>query len=310
MKSIGQKLSSIIVALTILLTLQFSAFASTITPSIIEYDLEPSSFKLGEIKYKNTTDNDETVVISVDSYDAKEEKIVSVTPLITIAQKELTIKKSQEIGIKYVVNIPDDKPQGTYFNLISIQPKSSNKQANTLDVKKGVGSLVVIHVLSSGTSIEKIFANSSDTQLVIENTGFPFIYPLKLKYVYINNSNFVFRPEGEIRIVDNNGQQVSQRYEINPEKKALYPGDKIDISEQVMTWSDVNQIVNNKDVIARIYNGFDTNYISNEVSVSILPQIIASGVLVLTLIILLIIGIIAIISTVIKRIKTKRVPAL
>src|SRR5690606_9579812 len=107
--------------------------------------------------------------------------------------------------------------------------------------------------------------------------------PLKFTYIYTNNSDFVFKPEGEVRITDGSSNQVTDRVQINESQKALYPGEEIRVTKEDKTWKDIKEAFGEKIVTSRTYNGFTENFITNEVKVSIKePLLIGGGVTLLT----------------------------
>ena len=96
---------------------------------------------------------------------------------------------------------------------------------------------------------------------------------MQISYSYINKSNYVFAPMGEIRVLDNNQTQVSDRYELNNAEKKIYPNEKIEVKWEVDTWKSITEILNGKTIVARIYSGEEDVYIADQINVKILEQV-------------------------------------
>ncbi len=269
------KTFAIVSIATILLTsfpLEKDAEASSISTSLQEYTLQPGDIEFGTLEFTSSEKEDLKIKLDVKSYDPEKEVFLDTTPFIAVKQSSYTVKPGQEISIDYALSIPLQQPTGTYFNVITIEPELGNDingKGGSISLKNGFGSLFAFHIEDGENTIDKIFIEKSDTTLIIEKRGFPLISPMTVKYIYKNNSNFVFKPQGEIRIVDKEGNQILERVQINPQNKTIYPGGEIEIQESFKTWDDLEKALDTKIITARIYNGFTDNYLTNQVEVSI-----------------------------------------
>ncbi len=307
-RSIGQKNNIIksiyLILVSILTVFSFSTpIFAKVDNQLVQIEITESEILFKDFNYTNDTDKTVKYKIDIQAYDAKSETFLTTKPFITSQVKEFELKPKATKNIKYVVTIDNETPAGTYFNVISITPDSKTDTTNSVvGVKNALGILVVINVTDSNTPISKIYQKQNSTQLIIENPGFPFIYPMKIKYSYKNDSNYVFSPIGEIRILDDNQTQVTDRYEINPNEKTIYPQETINVEWEVDTWKDINQILKGKTVIARLYSGDEDIYIGDQIKVDILPQV---GVLI-AIAILILIFIISLIFSLLKTIYNKK----
>jgi hypothetical protein len=290
-------MKNILTALIILSILLLSpvitlADGYSIKPGIKEYTLSPGQIRLGEILFRSNEKKDTRIAVTVETYDPKTESILNKKPFVSVGTGKYTVKAGKEVSIEYALSIPEDTPVGSYFNIVTVtEDRKGSSEENTVGVKKAVGSIVAMHVIDSDKSIEAIFFDQGATSLKVTNKGFPFLSATRFEYSYENKSNFVFRPEGEIRIIDQQGKQVSQRFEINPEKGAVYPGDRYTESFEVDQW-DVNNVFQTKDIIAKTYSGYGDNSITDKVTLNLRNSIYALGttgaVLVVFLLILIV----------------------
>lgn len=259
-------------------------YASSITTDKLEYKLEAGDFEFGSLKFTSTEKEILKISVSVKAYDPKEEVFIDTKPFIGLQQTNFTIKPNETITIEYAISIPEEQPIGTYFNVIAIEPVKAQTgplSSVGVSIKNGFGALLTFNIQEANNTIDKVFIDKSDTQIIVERRGFPFLSPLRLRYIFVNNSNFVFRPEGEIRITNQGGKQIDQRVQINPDNKAIYPSEKIEIVKEFKVWDNIDEIFDKKVISARTYNGFTENYLTNQVEVMIREQIITAGVILL-----------------------------
>lgn len=296
----------IILTLITLLTLSTSytqAFATTISPTVKSFVVKKDDIIFEEIKYKNDSNKTENITISVSSYDTKKEENLTDKPFITVKDTKFTIKPKKEIVIPYIIAIPTETPAGTYFNVVYIEKKEKDDKSGNVTVVQSNGILFSFHVEDSTTSLNQIFYNQSDIKLVVKNKGLPYYIPTQFEYVYTNNSNFVFKPQGEIRIIDSKGNQIMERFETNKDIKAVYPGETITQSFEVNMWKDIQSILSSKTIVSKTYSDIDQTPVLNKVDVSVIYQI---GVILGVIAIIVLATIILIISTIIRAIKSKK----
>jgi hypothetical protein len=288
-------MKKLLIALTILLPFLLGgrtllADGYSINPGIKEFTMNPGEIELNRIKFKSNEKKDTVITATVETYDPKTEQILNKKPLVSLKDDQFTVKAGMEINIEYALAVPEDTPVGSYFNIITVTEKrGSSSQGSSVSVKKAVGAIVAVHVVESQKSIESIFFDQGQTLLNVTNKGLPFISSTQFEYTYENKSNFVFKPEGEIRVIDQTGKQIAQRFEINPEKRAVYPGEKYSEKFELEPWTAQNAL-ETKDIIARTYSGYGDNSITDKVTISLRNSLYAviatAAVLVIFLIVL------------------------
>lgn len=264
---------------------------------------------MGSIEFTSTDNKVIEINISVKSYDPQTETFLDTKPFIGISKSKYSVKPNETVQIEYAVSIPQEQPQGSYFNVIAVEPiqNSLPKDGNVnVNISNGYGSLFALHIEDAQTNIDKVFIDQSDTQLIITKRGFPFLGKMEITYIYENKSNFVFRPQGEIRVLNKDGKQVVERIEINPESKAVYPNQKVEVKKSVNVWDNLDKVLETKIVTARTYNGFTENYLTNQVEVSLKEPIFLLGtVSVVALLSIVVVAIKAIFGKKEKRSKTE-----
>lgn len=270
---------SILTILSIVSAFSQRALALNVFNTIKEEVINQDDLLLDEISFKNTTKESQKIKIRIAPYDPKNEQILTTKPFVGMTKTSYTVPAGKEIQIPYAVSIPQETPAGTYFNVIlfeEVKDKKDVVDAN-VEITPTIGALLAFHVQDSDVSINQIFFNQSDISLKIEKKGLPYISPTVFTYTYVNNSNFVFKPKGEIRILDADEKQVRERFQINEEEKAIYPGDKYEKTFEVRMWTDYKDILSQKNIIAKTYSNIDDTPVINKVTVSILNQIIVIG---------------------------------
>lgn len=299
-------LKGILLTLITLLTLSISytpVIATTISPTVKNFVVQKDDIFFEEIKYKNDSNKAESISISISSYDTKKEENLSDKPFITVKGTKFTVKPKTEITIPYIIAIPSDIPAGTYFNVIYIEKKEKDTKSGNVTVIQSNGILFSFHIQDSTTSLNQIFYNQSDIKLVVKNKGLPYYLPTQFEYIYTNNSNFVFKPQGEIRIIDSKGNQIMERFEINKDVKAVYPGETITQTYEVNLWKDIQSILDKKTIVSKTYSDIDQTPVLNKVDISVIYQI---GVILGVIAIIILAILVLIVASIIKNIKSKK----
>lgn len=279
---------SVFFAFSILGLMNSGASASTFTPSELKYTINQEDFKFDEIKYKNDSTVVENIILTVSSYDEKNKVKLDTKPFFAIEEANYTVKPGQEISIPTLATIPKDTPIGTYFNAIYLQQKVVKKGSPTTTTEPTLVMLVTFHVQSETTRTDEVFFDQSDITLAVKNKGLPFIAPTEIEYTYTNNSNFVFKPEGEIKISDDAGNQIGDKLVINSEKKVVFPGESITQTYTVTPWNDIQSILSTKNILSTTVSDIDNTPVMNKIEISILYQCIIIAVVALVLFIAII----------------------
>lgn len=280
---------SVKLVLTILIFLSLTSFTNAfqVSPHITNHLLTTEKITTDNIYFTNDTAEAVTINIYSENYDPQAETILKSTPFVQTEKLSYTLSSNQILNIPYTIEIPKDTPEGTYFNLVVIELENTGKlnTGNYISLNNGFGALVVIHITDEGNTIEEIFSTKTITDLNITQTGFPKLLDTTFEYTYTNTSDFVFKPEGEIQIMNEKQRQIEERFEINPEGKILYPGESITSEYSVDIWT-LDNILGVKNIISRTYSGYGTEPVIDSTSITLIqPLIIIIGIVTLTLII-------------------------
>lgn len=282
----------------VFLSLPLSSFAHLISPPVKDLFLSPGDIHFGEITFTNTSEQDITVSPSVSTYDPQTQEYLQETPILGVKDGEVIVPANSEEDFAYTVSVPQDQPEGTYFNLVVIVPDTEANTDAPVSLKAGFGSLVAIHVTSTEESVESLFFKRGTTELIVTEKGLPNLSPTQFTYSYTNESDFVFKPEGEIRVIDSEGKQIEQKFDLNKEGKTVYPGETLELDFEANIW-DFDNVLGTKDIVSRTYSGFGTNFVTNKTTISLLQPI-------LILSILIIVVIVTIVTTMIIKVVKKR----
>lgn len=236
-----------------------------------------------EIRYKNNAKVTQTIAVSISSYDMPSEEESETLPFISMSEKEFTVKPSKEVSIPFIVSIPKDIKAGTYYNLLTISEKSKKKGEKVYTFTELLNYKYTYNVIEKDSSIFKEFYENTDLSLVLKTKGFPFVFPTEVEYSFKNNSNFAFKLGGSIRVLN---QQINKRlakYELNSEKKIIYPGESVNYTYSIEMYKDIRDIFDNFLIESNTYNGSDPLPVQNRLSVTSVYQIVTIGFILLVI---------------------------
>ena len=288
-KKVLKILFTTIILSIISLTFVPNALASNSINVVKEEVINTQDVLLDQISYKNDSNIKETIKVTVSAYDSKTETILTTKPFVGLSKDTYTVSPNTTINIPYAVSVPAGTPIGTYSNVIFIQKQDSEKQAGNVAISPAIGNLLVFHVQDSTITLDQIFFNQSDIKLIVKKKGLPYISKTEFVYSYTNNSNFIFTPQGEIRILDNDEKQVLERFEINPEKKRVYPGETYEQTHSVNIWKSLKDVTSQKNIVAMTYGNQFTTPILNKVPISITYQLALIGIVALIIVVSLLV---------------------
>ena len=219
--------------------------AAMLYPSVVDvFVIQGDSFN-GEFTYKNTSDKSLDLDLAVDEYNAKagtnlDEGNIFIKPDIGSS----SVKSGEEIKVTYNGNIPEDTPIGTYLNVISLIENTKhniNYQGTSLDILKGEGVLVAIHVLDQTGEM-----NPSALEITVEPQRkwfIPRVFPTDATLTVTNTSPYVVSVLGEARLVTEDGEIVDT-VRLSSDEQRLYPNDEIvkDITINPLTFKNTNVV--------------------------------------------------------------------
>ncbi|HVX93059.1 MAG TPA: hypothetical protein VHA74_03020 [Candidatus Dojkabacteria bacterium] len=281
--------------------------------TIKTYNLTAGDFKIEDFNYQNNTKSTQIIKVSTYTYDLKNGATTTDTPMVTASQPNITLKAGEDTTIKYLISIPETQKIGTYYNVlvVNVLAKSTSKinTENTFiqeSMAQEMAITFMLNIENSESTYIKSFVKDSDTQLIVENPGFPYISPMTIKYTYTNKSPFVFAPNGKVEVFESGALLPANTFDVNVEKKNVYPNENISQTFTVDIWNNLSNIITSKKVSIKTYNGSTDTYFTNEIDVSILPQLIAVAVFGVSIIVLLIVLIVSLIKGAINLFKGKK----
>ena len=265
-------------AKTIFLTILFSTlllpfFSSTTKANILRQPINEILLPQGERKAQTVTIvNEENKKISVSPkvypYSAEDESLINGDGYIFVKTdlETFDINPKEEISLRYEIIPPQNLQPGTYFNLIIFEEQDSTSilnQTNPVNTTANLSQLVVLHLTEAG-NVLGINSNFANVTLEIADQGVPFIKPTKVKYIYQNITNYVLQPEGEIQIFNIDGKYQPTYIKINKDSTKTYPNNIFEEEIEINNWK-LRDIISQRKIIGRFYNGIDENFITKEV---------------------------------------------
>ncbi len=206
-----------------------SVLATTISPIIIEAQLDPGQAKTYKIQLYNETKEDIFLNGSIEKFVPKGENgEAQILPFdisdkavnwLKLPNNSLILKADEEISVSVIIDVPKTADVGGYYLAImwesSAGPKSI-KNSQTL-VSSRVGALVLLEVMGEVNSNLEIVNFDLKTPQNFYN-GLPIDFLLRLR----NYGNIHLRPQGSIIIKNFLGQTV-EALPLNDKQGAILP---------------------------------------------------------------------------------------
>ena len=265
----------ITIVLTTALSLSFFLSFSTTTnanilkPSINELFLESNKRSSSTVTIKNEQNKRISITPKVYPYSAKDESLINGDQYIFVKTdlETFDIEANSDLDLNYEIIPPQNLVPGTYFNLIILEEVDNNpilKQENPVNTSANLSQLVVLHITESG-NVKGITSDFANITFEITDKGIPFLKPTKVKYIYQNKTNYVLEPEGEIQIFNIQGKYQPKYLKINKDNSKLYPNDSFEEEIEINSWN-IKDIISERKIIGRFYNGLDDNFVTKEVT--------------------------------------------
>ena len=215
------------------------------------------------IEYLNDSNKQRSYSVEVSAYDLENERIVDEGNIyITLEETEVDIERESSTKIGYKVTLPSETIDGSYFNVIYLVEKSLGEDEETLvDIRHGLGALVVVNAVKPGEDIKNDFINSSAVAVATDTPFIPFLDESTVEITYINNSKYIFKPQGEVRIYDTETDLRLAKFRFNEGGDITFPSDTVEETFRGKIW-DIRDTFNDKRVVYRIYSQYGDKYIT------------------------------------------------
>lgn len=246
--------------------------ANSIDPAIRRITLAKGQRKYASVVYQNSEDFDVELTITPYGYNPRTDEISEVENDIFLKADTDTISvpANSSFNIKYEIYPIANIREGTYFNILTITPIADNQNVSIIN---SIAQLIILDVVNEQNDVRGIATESYSTSIQVVNKGIPFLTPLKLKYLILNNSNYVLTPQGRIDVFnERNAYKPTYEY-INREEEEIYPEEIYQNEFEVESWH-ISDLFSKRIVYAEIYNGIDSNPQKVELEInSYLPEI-------------------------------------
>ncbi|MCB9803905.1 hypothetical protein H6763_03680, partial [Candidatus Nomurabacteria bacterium] len=107
--------------------------------------------------------------------------------------------------------------------------------------------------------------------------GFPYLHPIQLTYRYENLSDYVFTPEGELRIFDTVTNERLAKERLNADGARAYPDRTFSEDFTFDLWT-IDNAFHDLRVVTRTYNQFDDAYLESAVIIPGLNKWVVYGI--------------------------------
>lgn len=246
--------------------------ANSIDPAVRRITLAKGQRKYASVVYKNSEDFNVELTITPYGYNPRNDEISEVENEIFVKADTdtITVPANSSFNIKYEIYPIANIREGTYFNILTITPIVDNQNVSIIS---SIAQLIILDVVNEQNDVRGIATESYSTSIEVVQKGIPFLTPLKLKYLIVNNSNYVLTPQGRIDVFnERNSYKPTYEY-VNRDEEEIYPEEIYQNQFEVTSWH-ISDLFSKRIVYAEIYNGIDSNPQKVELEInSYLPEI-------------------------------------
>ncbi|MCB9789647.1 hypothetical protein H6762_01475 [Candidatus Nomurabacteria bacterium] len=241
--------------------------AHTLSPFYKDYLLYTGEVFDDSFKFTNTSDEDLTFDLLSSPYNPESEEFSTELDRNFVTPKFESIKvlANTTVEVPYSVSIPEKTTSGSYFSVVYLEEdKGRVERETTTQIRAGFGMIVALHVVEEGASVKGAFTQLSDILVNVLDRGFPYLHPIQLTYRYENLSDYVFTPEGELRIFDTVTNERLAKERLNADGARAYPDRTFSEDFTFDLWT-IDNAFHDLRVVTRTYNQFDDAYLESAV---------------------------------------------
>lgn len=202
------------------------ARAFSVSPVIIDLDVDPGAAGQGSVSITNTNEVQTTYYVSIQNFVAKgeegqqdflpEEDRSGLAGWITPEVRQITMAPKEKRAFTYVVNVPKGaEPGGHYAAMFFSTVPPSASADNYVGVGAKTGILFLLRVPGDIREDARVESFKTGGDLL---NRLPVYFELRVR----NLGNIHFRPEGHIVIKNIFGQETATT-PLNPRKSAVLP---------------------------------------------------------------------------------------
>ncbi len=240
-------------------------YANTLSPSINEITVSQGQRTYSTVTFQNDGEKDTEVLIKIYSYNPQTDEISENSEDLFLKADTDTflIEAGQKKSIQYEIAPISNMELGTYFNLLTLLPEAD---PGNVSIAQGISQLVVLNLVSAEDEVLGITTNDFSPKIELVSKGIPYILPLKIRYIYVNQSNFVLTPSGRIEVFNKRGDYMPKYIYVNQEGEKLYPGEQLEKTVEIHNWH-LSDLFSDRYVLGNFTNGLDSNPKLTEISV-------------------------------------------
>lgn len=255
--------------------------ADTISPFINNVSLKTDERTWEYIKYTNEGDTEKEILLKAYGYNSETEEVDEDIPtLLRVDTDTFTINAGESEDIAYEIVPPDNIEEGTYFNILILEPVS-NTTSSGITTSTSVSQIVRIDIYPEDSEDNKISTTPANISLEVVSKGIPWIKSAEIKYTYTNTSNYILQPKGEFQVFNEKQNTEPVYIKINEEEKLIYPGETLTETLKINKWN-IYDLIYERTVLGRFYNGVDGEYQGEQTSIgSFKDEVLIGGGIIL-----------------------------
>lgn len=237
--------------------------ASSLQPSLNTIHITEGATIIGTLTYENSSDREQLIEPILAAYDPKSVEFVAGREVFLESSfTGETVAPGESIFIDYEIFVPLGTNAGTYFNVLAaIERNASQVEGSAVGLEIGGGALFSINVFATDNS--GILSSEDLTgELEVIQEGIYLIRPAIVQYTFTNATQYVLRPVGELRAVQDDGVVLGTE-KMNLDDAPLYEREALTkrIEYEVPFWEQTS-------VVATLAESLSGQQGSNSVDVS------------------------------------------
>lgn len=199
--------------------------AFSVSPTIVDLQVEPGKVQEGKIDVTNTTDVTKTYYVSVQKFVAKgedgqqdflpESDTTGIPSWISPASRSVTLRAGEHASLSYAVRVPVGVEPGGHYAALFFSDQPSRGEGSSVAVSAKVGVLFLVRVPGNIVESARVEGFSSLSERMSH-------LPAQFEFRVRNLGNTHIRPEGPV-VVRNIFGIVVAKIPANPTEAAVLP---------------------------------------------------------------------------------------
>lgn len=197
----------------------------TISPIIVEPNIQPGDSYTQIVKLENPTDDTVTLYPKTSNFTAKddsgepifstdeEDNSYGLASWIEYSEEAIVLAPKSRQEFTYVINVPEDTKNGGYYGVVFFSSTPGEVTGSGVAISSQIGQLIL---LGFGKTTEQLTLKDFEVPFISQKT------PIEMIANFTNTGNVHVKPSGTVEIKNLFGQ-TSGSYVLNEKKSSILP---------------------------------------------------------------------------------------